>query len=100
MTTKTKTNKIRSTPWLTTRRRTCPICKGDVVRSLQRTSSSQSYPSEDQDQYHDDPLTEEDDLDAQERAAHSRNDSPSAALPMRSSDGEPDLERGEYDRNR
>ncbi|KAL2812429.1 hypothetical protein BJX63DRAFT_248164 [Aspergillus granulosus] len=30
------------TPWLTTRRRTCPICKGDVVRSMSQGHHSEA----------------------------------------------------------
>ena len=44
---------LGSTPWLTTRRRTCPICKGDVVRSLANESPASS------DRYQDDPEPDE-----------------------------------------
>jgi len=79
------------TPWLTTRRRTCPSCKGDVVRSMQRSTLSRqnSYEGRVSSQRSSDDEEDEDEVQAQ--VANNRNDSPTAALPM----DEHDLERGE-----
>lgn len=81
------------TPWLVTRRRTCPICKGDVVRSLARTNST----------LFDDDATEDEQTsdDVQNRVAQTTNDEPSAAIPIptlirddHAVDDDEDVERG------
>ncbi|KAI5204449.1 hypothetical protein E4T39_03632 [Aureobasidium subglaciale] len=76
------------TPWLTTRRRTCPNCKADVVRSFGRGGAS-SYSSTSAQPLlahaHNDSL---DIHDVQEQAANTRNYDPIANEPIT------DLEQG------
>ena len=66
-----------STPWLVTRRRTCPICKGDVVRSLSQSYHDRAAPRFDLGE-----TLGDDSGDIQTQAARTRNDSPSASRPL------------------
>ncbi|KAL9018182.1 MAG: hypothetical protein Q9185_004504 [Variospora sp. 1 TL-2023] len=76
------------TPWLTTRRRTCPICKGDVVRSMGRPGHrSSNQPTQPGSVI----VANGDELQVQ--AAETTNDSPTAAIPI--PHGSEDLERGD-----
>ncbi|KAJ9653844.1 hypothetical protein H2198_007010 [Neophaeococcomyces mojaviensis] len=84
------------TPWLVNRRRTCPICKGDVVRSMQRQSNDEPYTDEDNRE----PGEETAD-GVQERAATTlSDDSSAAAIPIPDRPDvtnimDEDIERGE-----
>jgi len=78
----------KSTPWLVTRRRTCPICKGDVVRQIGNVDVAPAQANS---------MTED---EVQEQAAQTRNESTNAERPVPISTAtvleiDHDLERGE-----
>ncbi|KAK5273617.1 hypothetical protein LTR96_000217 [Exophiala xenobiotica] len=85
------------TPWLVTRRRTCPICKGDVVRSLAR-ANSRGTDDETQDGERQHEQTSD---DVQDRVAQTTNEEASAAIPiprdlLRDNDDDGDVEQGQH----
>ncbi|EXJ64721.1 hypothetical protein A1O7_01059 [Cladophialophora yegresii CBS 114405] len=73
------------TPWLVTRRRTCPICKGDVVRSMARQRAPHVAEGDEEEDSsaetgmrHDESTSD----DIQNRVAQTVNEEPSAAIPI------------------
>jgi hypothetical protein len=76
---------VSRTPWLVTRRRTCPICKGDVVRSLSRSWHDRLQSAS---PTRSPPLSIDED-DIQTEAAETRNESPSASRPVPTSRSAP-----------
>lgn len=72
------------TPWLVNRRRTCPICKGDVVRSMARAVGDESSAED---------VTSD---EVQSRVTQTVNDEPSSAIPIPVRDEEDaDVEQGQ-----